>query len=125
MSGARRISVWQAQPSDRATMKIAQCHHSCTRYVTPAFHNATPDQFGQTSSRSRAHAKKMDSYVVYIYRRPDRDGGTLAGLIERVGSGERKAFQSETQLLQYLAAEQSSSSQNAPRRNASNKRSKR
>ena len=54
----------------------------------------------------------MDSYVVYIYRRPDRDGGKLAGLVERIGDGERKTFQSEAQLLEYL----STPGQKPPRR---------
>ena len=41
--------------------------------------------------------------MVYIYRRPDRDGGNLVGLVERVGDGERRAFQSEAELLEYLS----------------------
>ena len=45
----------------------------------------------------------MDSYVVCIYRRPDREGGNLAGLVERVGDGERRAFRSEAELLEYLS----------------------
>ncbi len=63
----------------------------------------------------------MDSYVVYIYRRPDRDGGKLAGLVERVGDGERRAFQSEAQLLEYLSMEGSGRGQKPPRRSASKK----
>jgi len=63
----------------------------------------------------------MDSYVVYIYRRPDRDGGNLAGLVERVGDGERRAFQSEAQLLEYLSGEKPKHIQRALDRNASKK----
>jgi len=63
----------------------------------------------------------MDSYVVYICRRPDRDGGNLAGLIERVGDGERKAFQSEAQLLEYLSGEKPKQVRKALDRNAPRK----
>jgi predicted Ser/Thr protein kinase len=63
----------------------------------------------------------MDSYVVYIYRRPDQRGGKLAGLVERIGDGERKAFQSEAQLLEYLSGEkpehvQSTADRNEPKK---------
>jgi hypothetical protein len=47
----------------------------------------------------------VDSYVVHIFRRPDRDGERLVGLVERIGNGERRAFQSEAQLLEYLSME--------------------
>jgi hypothetical protein len=67
----------------------------------------------------------MDSYVVYIYRRPDRHGGKLAGLVERVGEGERKAFQSEAQLLEYLSGEKPKRAQETGDRNASKKRRRR
>jgi len=63
----------------------------------------------------------MDSYVVYIYRRPDRDGGELAGLVQRVGDGERKAFRSEAQLLEYLSGEKPERAQRALNRNAPKK----
>jgi hypothetical protein len=58
----------------------------------------------------------MDSYVVYIYRRPDRDGGSLAGLVERVGDGERRAFRSEAQLLEYLSVKVSTTGPKQPRK---------
>lgn len=47
----------------------------------------------------------MDSYVVTIYRRPDQNGGQLAGLVERIGDGEQRAFQNASQLLEYLSIE--------------------
>ena len=65
--------------------------------------------------------KEMDSYVVYIYRRPDRHGGNLAGLVERVGDGERRAFRNEAQLLEYLSGEKPKRIQKARPRNASKK----
>ena len=67
----------------------------------------------------------MDTYVVHIYRRPDRDGGKLAGLVERVGDGRRKAFQSETQLLECLSMEDARRGEEQPRGKASKKRSQR
>ncbi len=67
----------------------------------------------------------MDSYVVTIYRRPDQDGGQLAGLVERIGDGERKAFQNEGQLLEYLSMEGVTRGQRPPRRSPSQKRSQR
>ena len=47
----------------------------------------------------------MESYVIHIYRRPRKRGETLVGLVERIGNGERKAFQGEAQLLAYLSLE--------------------
>jgi hypothetical protein len=47
----------------------------------------------------------VESYVVHIYRRPRKGGGALVGLVERIGNGERKAFQGEAQLLAYLSLE--------------------
>lgn len=64
----------------------------------------------------------MDSYVVYIYRRPDRDGGNLAGLVERIGDGERRAFQSEAQLLEYLSMKAARRGRKPPPRGTSGKK---
>jgi len=47
----------------------------------------------------------VESYVVHIYRRSRKAGETLVGLVERIGNGERKAFQGEAQLLAYLSLE--------------------
>jgi hypothetical protein len=44
----------------------------------------------------------MDSYVVHIFRRPGDSGENLVGLVECIGNGERKAFQSEAQLVEFL-----------------------
>lgn len=63
----------------------------------------------------------MDSYVVTIYRRPGQSGGSLVGLVERVGNGERKAFQSEAQLLEYLLAERATRGETQARRDAAKK----
>jgi hypothetical protein len=45
----------------------------------------------------------MDSYVVTIYRRPNKDGGNLVGQVESIGNGASKTFQSEQELLACLA----------------------
>ena len=63
----------------------------------------------------------MDSYVVYVYRRPDRGGRNFAGLVERIGDGERRAFQSEAQLLEYLLTAGSTRNQKPARRKAPKK----
>ena len=63
----------------------------------------------------------MDSYVVHIFRRPGQNGDKLVGLVERIGNGERRAFQSEAQLLEYLLAEGSTRRQEPARRNRSKK----
>ena len=63
----------------------------------------------------------VDSYVVHIYRRPGRDQKKLVGLIERIGNGERKAFQSEAQLLEYLLTERSARKEKPARRTAPKK----
>ena len=63
----------------------------------------------------------MDSYVVHIFRRPGQSGDKLVGLVERIGNGERRAFQSEAQLLEYLLADGSTREQKPSRRNASKK----
>jgi len=67
---------------------------------------------------------EMDSYVVYIYRRPNRNGGKLAGLVERIGDGQRMAFQTEAQLLECLLIGDPRRAQE-PRRNVSKKHSQR
>lgn len=46
----------------------------------------------------------MDSFVVRIYRRGGDAGSEIAGLVERVGDGKRKAFASSTELWAFLAA---------------------
>jgi hypothetical protein len=63
----------------------------------------------------------VDSYVVHIFRRPGQSGDKLVGLVERIGNGERRAFQSEAQLLDYLLAEGSTRGQKASRRSAAKK----
>jgi hypothetical protein len=63
----------------------------------------------------------MDSYVIHIFRRPGQSGEELVGLVERIGNGERRAFQSEAQLLEYLLTEEATRGQKPPRRNASKK----
>jgi len=64
----------------------------------------------------------VDSYVVHIFRRPRLGGETLVGLVERIGNGERKAFQSEAQLLEYLLTERPSSETKRAGRDAPKRR---
>ena len=44
----------------------------------------------------------MDSYIVRIYRRGAEGGKELAGLVERIGNGGRKAFGSSNELWAFL-----------------------
>ena len=46
----------------------------------------------------------MDSFIVRIYRRDGNAGSEIAGLVERVGDGKRKAFASSKELWTFLAA---------------------
>jgi hypothetical protein len=41
----------------------------------------------------------MESYIVRVYRRGEEDPNEVAGLIETVGSDDRKAFQSFAGLI--------------------------
>ena len=41
----------------------------------------------------------MESYIVRVYRRMQNDKGDVAGLVETVGSDERKSFQSFSGLI--------------------------
>ena len=41
----------------------------------------------------------MDSYIVRVYRRGQSDPNEVAGLVETVGTDERKAFQSFSGLV--------------------------
>ena len=41
----------------------------------------------------------MESYIVRVYRRMQNDKGDVAGLVETVGSDEKKAFQSFSGLI--------------------------
>jgi hypothetical protein len=44
----------------------------------------------------------MESFIVRIYRRSRTKPGDVAGLVETVGSDEKKAFQSFTGLISAL-----------------------
>ena len=44
----------------------------------------------------------VETYVVSVYRRSDEPGKEAAGLIERTGSGESKAFASREELWAFL-----------------------
>jgi len=46
----------------------------------------------------------VETYVVSVYRRSDEPGKEAAGLIERAGSGESKAFASSEELWAFLCA---------------------
>ena len=60
----------------------------------------------------------MDSYVIHIFRRPGQSGEGLVGLVERIGNGERKAFRSEAQLVEYLLTERVAHARRSARRRA-------
>ena len=44
----------------------------------------------------------VETYVVSVYRRGSEPGKEAAGLVERAGSGERKAFASNEELWTFL-----------------------
>ncbi|MEX0959821.1 MAG: hypothetical protein WDZ63_11095 [Burkholderiales bacterium] len=44
----------------------------------------------------------MDSYIVRIYRRTTESGREVAGLVERVGNGRRRAFGTSEELWAFL-----------------------
>jgi hypothetical protein len=44
----------------------------------------------------------MESYIVRVYRRIQNDKGDVAGLVETVGSDEKKAFQSFSGLISVM-----------------------
>jgi hypothetical protein len=44
----------------------------------------------------------LDSYIVRIYRRSAESGREVAGLVERVGNGRRRAFGSSEELWDFL-----------------------
>ena len=44
----------------------------------------------------------VETYVVSVYRRSSEPGQEAAGLVERAGSGERKAFASSEELWTLL-----------------------
>lgn len=46
----------------------------------------------------------MDNFIIRIYRRGGDAGSEIAGLVERVGDGKRKAFASSKELWAFLAA---------------------
>jgi hypothetical protein len=46
----------------------------------------------------------VETYVVSVYRRSDESGKEVAGLIDRTGSGDRKAFSSGEELWAFLCA---------------------
>jgi hypothetical protein len=50
----------------------------------------------------------LDSYIVRIYRRGLDRGRELAGLVERIGNGKRKAFGNSEELWAFLTDCQSS-----------------
>ncbi len=48
----------------------------------------------------------LDSYIIRIYRRGVERGRELAGLVERIGNGERKAFGKREELWAFLTDRQ-------------------
>jgi hypothetical protein len=63
----------------------------------------------------------VDTYVVYIYRRPRKRGEQVVGLVQRVGSEERKSFRTAAQLLEYLLAQDLTRKDGSVRRKAEKK----
>ena len=45
----------------------------------------------------------MESYIVRVYRRMQNDNGDIAGLVETVGSDEKRSFQSFSGLITALS----------------------
>jgi hypothetical protein len=44
----------------------------------------------------------LDSYIIRIYRRSVERGRELAGLVERIGNGGRRAFGNSEELWAFL-----------------------
>lgn len=58
----------------------------------------------------------VETYVVSVYRRCDEPGKEIAGLVERPGAGERKAFRSNRELWAFLCGKQHSSAKKVTRK---------
>jgi hypothetical protein len=50
----------------------------------------------------------LDSYIVRIYRRGVERGREVAGLVERIGNGKRRAFGNSEELWAFLTERQPS-----------------
>ena len=48
----------------------------------------------------------LDSYIVRIYRRGVERGREVAGLVERIGNGKRRAFGNSEELWAFLTDRQ-------------------
>ncbi|MEQ1880983.1 MAG: hypothetical protein ABL878_08425 [Burkholderiales bacterium] len=57
-----------------------------------------------------------ETYVVSVYRRSSEPGKEIAGLAERPGSGERKAFANSQELWAFLCGGSSSAAAQPKRR---------
>jgi hypothetical protein len=57
----------------------------------------------------------VETYVVSIYRRGKEPDKEAAGLVERTGNGERKAFTSNTELWDFLCGKNSLSKKKVAR----------
>ena len=58
----------------------------------------------------------VETYVVSVYRRSGESGKEAAGLVERTGSGERKAFASSRELWTFLCDKPGSPATKAARK---------
>ena len=58
----------------------------------------------------------VETYVVSVYRRSSELGKEVAGLIERVGAGDRKAFASSQELWALLCGTPRSGAARQPRK---------
>ena len=50
----------------------------------------------------------LDSYIIRIYRRGGELGREVAGLVERIGNGKRRAFADSEELWTFLTDRQPS-----------------
>ena len=58
----------------------------------------------------------VETYVVSVYRRGGAPGKEVAGLIERAGAGERKAFASSQELWALICGTSHSAAARRPRK---------
>jgi hypothetical protein len=59
---------------------------------------------GRSPFTVRGFKMATETYVVSVYRRSSEPGKEIAGLAERPGSGERKAFANSQELWAFLCA---------------------
>ena len=60
------------------------------------------------SAPAAGKGQTLDSYIIRIYRRGVERGRELAGLVERIGNGKRRAFGNSEELWTFLTDRQPS-----------------